>query len=179
MLTGHEQRNHHVGDFVIGERSAVLVRRVHQVLHDVQFDILVGVGSSFFDSVHIDLGDCPLSMVALSVPGERGPVEHKVDGSEAHIQIVVESGQRLVKLGTNDTALKTMRGSEDCNFGHLLGDVDDSRLAFESSISLEVGCDLVGDDRDVRAESFGREGNLDELYSRNKVSTADLKATLV
>jgi len=52
---------------------------------------------------------------------------------------------------------------EDCDLGHLLGDVDDAGLALEAGIPLEVGLDLAGDDGNVGSEGLSREGNLHEL----------------
>src|SRR5690606_8972227 len=39
------------------------------------------------------------------------------------------------------------------------------RLALEGRIPLEVGLDLIGNDRDVGSEGVGGQGNLHELYN--------------
>ncbi len=102
-------------------------------------------------------------MIAALVPGERGPVEHKVDGREAHIQIVVQVGQGLIELVADFLALERVGGSEDSDLRHLGADIDDARLAFEIGAAFEVAGHLIRDDRDVLAEGFGREGNFHEL----------------
>lgn len=166
MLASHEQGNHHVGDLVVGNLGAVLVGCVHEMLHHVELLVSVAHSATLIDGVHVDLGNGALSMVTLAVPGERGPVEHEVDGGEAHIEIVVEGGEGDVKLVADDAALKGMRGSENSDLGHPLGDIDNARLALEVSALLEVIVDLAGDDGDVGSEGFGGEGNLHKLLTR-------------
>ena len=56
-----------------------------------------------------------------------------------------------------------MGGGEDGNLGHVVGNIDDAGLAFESRVLLEVRPDFVGDDGDVRSESLGGQGDLHEL----------------
>lgn len=163
MLAGHEQSNHHVGDLVVRDGGAVLVHRCHEMLHNVEFIVFVAEGLSFLNGIHVDLGNGTLSVVTLAVPGERGPVQHKVDGGEAHVEVVVQVGQSLVKLVADKSALKSVGSSEDCNLGHSLGNVDGSRLALEGSGALEVGGNLVGDDGNVGSERFGGKSNFHEL----------------
>lgn len=93
VLASHEKGNHHVGNLVVRNRVAVLVDRLHEVLQDIQFLVIITQGSSFLDGIHVDLGNGALSVITLAVPGERSPVEHKVDGGEAHVEVVVQIGQ--------------------------------------------------------------------------------------
>lgn len=163
VLAGHEQGNHHVGDLVVGHLDAVLVGRVHQVLHDVELGVLLCVGAALLNGVHVNLSDSALGVVAAAVPGQGSPVQGEVDGGEAHVKVVVEGGERLVEFGADGAALESVRCGEDGDFGHLLGHVDDAGLALEVGVALKVGGDLVGDDWHVRAESLGGQGNLHKL----------------
>lgn len=163
VLASHEEGNHHVGDLVVRDRGTVLVSRVHQVLHHVVLRLVVTLSTAFLDGVHVDLGNSALGVVALAVRGERSPVKLEVDGGEAHIEVMVEIGQGLVKLVANGAALEGVGGSKDSDLGHPLGDVDNAGLALELGASLEVIADLGGDDGNVRAEGFGGESNLHEL----------------
>jgi hypothetical protein len=163
VLAGHEKSNHHVGDFMVRDRGAVLVSRVHEMLHHIVLSVIVVLSSALLNGVHIDFGNSALGVVTLAVPGERSPVKHEVDGGETHIKIVVESGQRLVKLVANDAALKGMRSSEDSDLGHLLRDVDNTGLALKIRALLKVIANLGGDDRDVGSEGLGGKGDLHEL----------------
>jgi hypothetical protein len=163
VLASHEQGNHHVGDLVVRDRGAVLVGGVHEMLHHIVLGLVVVLGTALLDGVHVDLGNGALSVVTLSVPGERSPVKHEVDGGEAHIKIVVESGQRLVELVADDAALEGVRSSEDSDLGHLLGNIDNTGLALEICALLEVITDLAGNDGNVGSEGFGSKGNLHEL----------------
>ena len=178
VLTSHEQRNHHVGNLVVGNLGAVLVARVHQVLHDVKL-LVVGVRTALLDGIHVDLGDSLLGMVTPAVPGKRGPVKSEVDGGEAHVEVVVESSEGGIKLLADSAALEGMRGREDGNLGHVLGDVGDAGLALEVGALLEVGGNLVGDDGYVGAEGLGGQGNLHELQARGRVSEMCQIATRV
>jgi hypothetical protein len=90
-------------------------------------------------------------------------VKHEVDGGEAHIKVVVESGQRLVELAADSAALEGVGGSKDSDLGHLLGDVDNAGLALEVRASLEIIADLGGDDGNIGSEGFGCQSNLHEL----------------
>lgn len=163
VLASHEKGNHHVGNLVVGDPGTILVGGVHQMLHHVEFSVDVRVGSSFADGVHVDLGDSSLSVVTLAVPGERSPVEGEVDGGEAHVEIVVQGSEGLVKLVANDAALKSMGGGENGDFGHLLGDIGNARLALEVDGPLEVILDFTRDDGNVGSESIAGQGNLHEL----------------
>lgn len=163
MLASHKEGNHHVGNLVVRDTDTVLVCRVHKVLHHVMLGFVVALGAALLDSVHVDLGNSALGVVALTVPGERGPVKHEVDGGEAHIEVVVESGQGLVKLAADGAALESMGSSKDSDLGHLLGDIGNARLALEVGASLEVIANLGGYDGNVGSEGFGGQGNLHEL----------------
>lgn len=175
MLTGHQQGDHHVGNFVVGDRGSVLVGGVHQMLHDVQLGVLLGVGAALLNSLHVDLGDGLLGVVTLAVPGQREPVEHEVDGSEAHVQIVVESSQRHVELLANGTTLERVRGGEDGDLGHVVRDVGNARLALEFGALLEVVGNLARDDGNVGSESLGGESDLHELCLGGRKSVSEAK----
>lgn len=162
MLAGHEEGDHHVGDFVVGNGNVAFVGRVHQMPHHV-LGAGLAASATLLDGVHVDLGDGALGVVAAVVPGERGPVKHEVDGGETHVEIVVEVGELLVKLVANFLALKRVRGGENGDLGHLGGNVDDAGLALEVGGPLEVAGNLIGDDGNVGAESLGGERNLHEL----------------
>lgn len=164
MLTSHEERNHHVGDLVVRDLDAVLVGRVHQMLHDIEFGVLFGVGVAFVDGVHVDLGNGALSMITSAVPGERSPVKSEVDGAESHVEVVVEGGEGFIELGADGTALEGVRSSKDGDFGHFLGDINNARVSLEVGVALEVGCDFVRDDGHVGSEGFGGQGNFHELF---------------
>lgn len=165
MLTSHEEGDEHVGNFVVGDRRAVFVGRVHEVAHHVLGTIVTTLAAAFH-SVHVDLGNGALSVVAAVVPGKRGPVKDEVDGGETHIEVVVEVGKSLVDLVANLLALKGVRGGEDGKLGHLLGYVNNARSALEVGVLLEVGRDLVGDNGNIGAERLGGEGDLHELAAR-------------
>lgn len=163
VLAGHEEGNHHMGDLVVGDGGAVLVGRVHEMLHHVVLGVIVVLVAALLDGVHVDLGDGSLSVVTLAVPGERSPVKHEVDGGEAHIKVVVESGEGLVKLAADDAALEGVGGGEDGDLGHLLGDIDNAGLALEVGALLEVVAHLARDDGDVGSEGLGGKSDLHEL----------------
>lgn len=165
VLASHEKGNHHVGDLVVGDAGAVLVGRVHQMLHHIVLIVIGGVGASLLDGVHVDLGNGSLGVITLSVPGQRGPVQHEVDGSEAHVEIMVEGGKGDVELVADGAALEGVRSSKDGELSHPLGDVDNSGLALELGSTLEVVLDLTRDDGDVRSEGLGGQGNLHELFT--------------
>lgn len=163
VLAGHQQGNHHVGDFVIGNLGAVLVGGVHEMLHHILLAI-IATSATALHCVHVDLGDSSLGVITAVVPGEGSPVKHEVDGRKAHIQVVVEVGKLLVELVADLPALERVRGGEDGDLSHLGADVDNARLALEVGGTLEVAGNLVGDDGHIGAESFGGEGNLHELF---------------
>ena len=164
VLASHEQGNHHVRNLVVGNLDAVLVGRVHKMSHHVEL-LVIALGAALLDDIHVDLSHSLLGIVTLAVPGERGPVQHKVDRSEAHIQIVVEGGQGLVKSAANGAALQGVGGSENGDLGHVLGNIDDARLGLEGGALLEVGLHLAGDDGNVGSEGIGGKGNLHELFA--------------
>ena len=89
MLAGHEQSNHHVGNLMVGNRLAVLVRRGHEMLHHVVLAIIRSLSAAVLDNVHVDLSNSSLSVITLAVRREREPVKHEVVGCEAHVQVVV------------------------------------------------------------------------------------------
>jgi len=163
VLTGHEKGNHHVGDLVVGDRGAVLVGRVHKMLHHVVLRIVSALSTALLDGIHVDLGNSALGLVTLEVGRKRSPVKLEVDRGETHVEVVVESSQRLVELVADFAALKGVGCSEDGDLGHFLGNIDNARLALEIGASLEVVADLGGDDRNVRSEGFGGKSNLHEL----------------
>lgn len=163
VLASHEEGNHHVGDLVVGDTDAVLVGGVHQVLHHVVLGLIAAGSTALLDGVHVDFGNGSLGAITAAVPGERSPMKSEVDGSEAHIEIVVEVSESLVELVSDGAALESMGGGKDGNFGHLLGDIDNTRLALEVGALLEVVADLARDDGDVGSEGLGGESNLHEL----------------
>lgn len=163
VLTSHEQGNHHVSNLMVGHRNSVLVGRAHKMLHDVEFLVLITLGATLLDRIHINLGHSSLSVVALTIPRQRSPVQHEVDGGEAHIQIVIQSGKRFVKLVADGAALESMRGGEDGDLGHLLGNITNARLGLEIGVSLEVGLDFSSDDGNIGSEGIGGKSNLHEL----------------
>lgn len=163
MLAGHEEGNHHVGDLVVGDGGTVLVGRVHEMLHHVVLGVVVVLNAALLDGVHVDLGDGSLGVVTLAVPGERGPVKHEVDGGEAHVEVVVESGEGLVKLAADNAALEGVGGGENGDLGHLLGDINDARLALEAGGPLEVVAHFTRDDGNVGSEGLGGKSDLHEL----------------
>lgn len=174
VLAGHEEGNHHVGDLVVGDLGAVLVGRVHQMGHDIE-SVGAALLAALLDFVHVDLGNGALGVITLLVPGERGPVQHEVDGGEAHVEVVVERSKGLVELVADLGALKSVGGGENGDLGQLRGEVDDARLALEVGAALEVVGNLVGDDRSVGAEGFSGEGNLHELEGRVACQHATLR----
>lgn len=165
VLTSHEKSNHHVRNLVVGNLDSVLVGGVHEVLHHIILAIILVSGTTLLDCVHVNLGDCLLSNVAATVPGQGGPVKHEVDRREAHVEIVVKRGERLVELVANGRSLESMRGGEDGDLGHVLGDVANVGLALEVRVLLEVALNLARDDGDIGLESLGSEGDLHELFA--------------
>lgn len=166
MLAGHQQSDHHVGNLVLRNRLAILVGRVHQVVHDILGILLlitVGILLSAVDSVPVDLSNVLASLVAFAVLRKGSPGQHKVDWSEAHVEVVVEVGDALVELVAADLALKAVRGGEDGKLAHFLGNIDDARRALEISVLLEEGCGLVRNNGHILLESFGGQDGLDEL----------------
>ena len=58
VLASHEQRNHHVGDFLVGDSLAVLVLAVHQVPDHVLLSVSrsrVARFTPFLDNIHVNL----------------------------------------------------------------------------------------------------------------------------
>ena len=91
-----------------------------------------------------------LGTVTARIPGKRSPVKHEVDRSETHIQIMEEGGDVLVKPAAYLLTLERMRGGEDSELGHVLGDVvGDAGLALEFGRLLKVALYFTGNNRYV------------------------------
>lgn len=170
VLTGHEESDHHVGDFVVGDLGAVLVGGVHKVGHDVK-TVSAAVVAAVLDGVHVDLSNGALGVIALLVPGERRPVQGEVDGGEAHVEVVVQSSEGLVELVADLGTLERVGSGENGDLGHLRRQVDNAGVGLEVRVALEVVGNLVGDDRDVGAEGLGGQGDLHELEGRELSAT--------
>lgn len=90
VLASHEQCDHHVCDFHVRHRCAVLVDTRHQVPDHIFRILLPTSRTAFSDDTRVGLGHLLLGSVTPAVVGDRGPGKSEVDSSESHIQVVVE-----------------------------------------------------------------------------------------
>lgn len=165
MLACHEEGNHHVCDFVVGDLFAVFVGAVHKVPNHVLF--FVGVEGfavlfrvfdlrpAFFDNGHVGFGHFTLSHVSAAVLREGCPGKHKVDWGETHVEVVVEICEACVEFLTYFTTLERTGGSVDCEFGHCGGEIEGTGVgseAFVGGVWGEKCLDFLRDEGDVGAE---------------------------
>lgn len=101
MLASHKERDHHVGNFKVGDRVAIFVRAGHQVPDHVVrvfFDVFLAPRT---DDFKVGLGHFALRVISFSIMRKRRPWQHEVDWGEAHIQIVVEISEAGVEFAAN------------------------------------------------------------------------------
>lgn len=98
MLASHEEGDHYVGDFRVGDRGAGFVNAGHEVPDHVVRVRRGGQGAAGLDDVEICLGHFLLRMVAFAVLRKRCPGKHEVYGREAHVEVVVQVGERGVEF---------------------------------------------------------------------------------
>jgi hypothetical protein len=163
VLTSHEQSDHHVGNFVVGNRSAVLVDAVHEIPDHVLGILLATSLSSRPDNLQICAGHLLVGDVSAAIVGKGCPWKHEVDGREAHVQVVEEVGEAGVKLVAHFLALERARCSEDCDLGHGANDIEGSVCALEACAALDVVFDFGLDELDVGLEGIGGEAVFHEL----------------
>lgn len=163
MLAGHQQRNHHVGNFLIRDGVSVLVVARHQVPNHVLGVLLFTRSAARLDDVRVSLGQFLLGRVALAVVGERGPGKHEVDRSKALVEVVVHIRESRVKAVANFLSLQRTRGSVDRDLGDHLGHIEGTLGILESGGGLDEVFDLRGDQLDIRAKRLRGETKLDEL----------------
>ena len=97
VLTCHEEGDHHVCDFVVGNGDAVFVNALHQVPNHV-LRILAPPCSAVVDDGEIGVGHHLVGVVAPPVLREWHPWEHEVYGLEAGVEgveVVCECGVHL------------------------------------------------------------------------------------
>ncbi len=149
VLARHEQRDHHVCDFLVRHGCAVLVRRRHQVPDHVLGVLLAAGRLARLDDVHVGFGHASLGYVALAVVRQRRPRQHEVDRAEAHVEVVVHLGEAGVEAVAHLLALEGARRRVDGDFGQCRRDVDRAAWAFEGWRPLDEVHDLLLDERDV------------------------------
>lgn len=163
VLSSHEEGNHNVGNFLVGESAAILVGAVHQVPDHVVFVLGVGVGAALLNEIHVGAGNLLVGTISGKVVWEWEPWEHEVDWNESVVEIMVEIGKGTVKSVTDFLSLQSARGGEDCDFWNDLEERNGARLASKILVGVEVGLDLVDNERDVGLEGIDGKTKLDKL----------------
>ena len=152
----------------IGEHAAILVfllreRREHVVL------VLVIALAPRADDLLVELGHCPLRLVALPVAREGQVGEEQIDRFEPAVEIGIPLRKRLVQPRTDFSALERPRGGEDDELGHGVQAMEGTPFVSCSVEGLEVWIVLehLGrlflDHVHVDAEVFSRKTKFDEL----------------
>jgi hypothetical protein len=164
VLTRHQQRNHHVRNFFIGNRGAVLVDARHQVPDHILGVLLATSLATLTDNIHVGLSQLLLRSITLAVVRKRCPGQHEVDGSEALVEIVVHFREGGVESIPNLLTLERARSSVDGDFSNVLGDVEGTLGFMECGSGLDELIHLVGNQGNVRSKRFGGEAEFDELW---------------
>jgi hypothetical protein len=166
MLTSHKKGNHDTGNLVLRHLCSVLVLAVHQVPDHVVRVLLLSAGPPLADNLRVQLDHGLAGVVTRTVVGKRGPRQHKVDGGEAHVEVVVQLSKPGVEGFTDLLALKRARGGVDGELGHVLGHVKGALLALEALVALHEVLAFLGDEGNVGAEGVLGKTKLDKLRLR-------------
>lgn len=126
-------------------------------------DLGIAAASPLEDDIRVYLCHPPLCSITLPVPRKGRPVEHKVEGGEALVKVMVCGGERAVEACSDVRALKSAGGCKDGNFGHSGRYVDNPRGALEIRTLLEIRIYLVRDALDIGSEGRSRQGNFNKL----------------
>lgn len=173
VLSSHQQGDHHVGDFHVWDGLSGLVGAVHQVPNHVLLSsstlfiltILDGL-ATFLDDGHVSLGHLLLSIISTTVLGEGSPGQHEVDGSEAHVEVVVEVGEGGVEAGSHLFSLEGAGSGVDGQFGEGGREVNGALVGGKPLVGVVFAEELTRlfrDEGDVGLEGRGSQSILDEL----------------
>jgi hypothetical protein len=166
VLSSHEKRNHDTGNLVLGNLCAVLVLAIHQVPDHVVGILLCVASSALAHNLRVQVDHCLARIVACAVVGKRCPRKHKVDGREAHVEVVVEFGKLGVEGVSDFLALERVRGGVDGELSHDLWHVESTLVSLEVFVALDEILDFLCNDGNVGAEGFLCETELDKLFLR-------------
>jgi len=137
--------------------------------------------AAFLDDIDVEIAHLLLCAVAATVALQREVGHHPVNGSEAAIQVIIESGVTLVQVAANFFALKRSGGSED---GNLLQHLDNVKLTplvdiatlvcAEGGVLVQELLDLVFDHSDICAEVVRRKADLDKALLLHELFVRDV-----
>jgi len=164
VLSGHQEGNHHVCDFLVGDGGSILVAAVHQVPDHILF--LAGhdgVFAPLLNQVHVEASHLPLRGITTLVAGEREPRKQEVHRIEAEIEIVKERCERSVESVANLFALQRTRSSEDSDLRNNLAERNGALRTLEVLGLLEVVLHLLNDQRSVSLEGVDSQSEFHEL----------------
>lgn len=152
-----------MGNFLVGNGSAILVSTRHQVPDHILRVLLTTLLTTLANDVNISLGQLALRGVTLAVVRQWGPGQHEVNRGKTHIQIVIHFRKGRVESVPNFFTLQRAGGSIDGDFRNDLRDIECSFRLLESGGGLDKIVDFVGDQGNVRAQRLGGETEFDEL----------------
>jgi len=99
---------------------------------------------------------------------ERSPREHEVDGSEAHVKIMVHLCKCGIESVSDFLSLEGARRGVDCDFSNRLAHIEDTLGFLKDGRILDKTLDFGGNQTDVGPKSLGSKTELDELHILNQ-----------
>ena len=164
VLPGHEERDHHMSDFQVGDRGPLLVGTGHEVPDHIIRVFRRAFLAARADDFEVRLGHLLLCVISLAVVRERSPRQHEIDRRKAHVEIVIEISKGRVKLAADFLPLQRPRGRVNGDFGHRARYIESPPVGvLESGGALEKRVHFLDNERNVGAERFTRQAEFHHL----------------